>query len=207
MDIERFESLGHNCEFGFVLNKKAVKKSSLLRWAISPLGAVIRGLSNDFTGIYELANLIPSQIDMVQDTASGFHFHTKMVAERVFVDNHVQFHADEKEKSDYLRARLLEQIADPRTIFLYKSRTETPLEQLKDLAAALRAKGPSNLLYISENADQPVGSVKHVDQNLYLARIDFFSHPARASQASYEVWDTILENADTLIKVSQSANP
>ncbi|MCF3596433.1 papain-like cysteine peptidase [Rhodobacteraceae bacterium LMO-12] len=204
MDIERFESLGHNCEFGFVMQKKGVKKSSLLRWAISPVGSVIRGLGNDFTGIYELRNLIPSQIDMVQDTASGFHFHTKMVADRVFVDNHARFHPDEKQKNDYLRARLLEQIGDPHTIFIYKGRTETPLDQLKNLAAALRAKGPSNLLYISENADQPVGSVKHITQNLYQARIDFFSHPARASQASYEVWDTILENADALIKAPQS---
>jgi len=203
MDIERFESFGQNCEFGFVLQSKGIQKSSLLRWAIVPVDALIRGLENDFAGVYEFENLIPSQIDMVQDTATGFHFHTKMVAERVFVEDHAQFFPDEKEKSGYLRARLLKQLADPNTIFIYKSVKETPLEKVKALAAALRAKGPANLLYVSENIEKPVGSVEHIEHNLYLARIDFFAHPATTRQASYDVWNTILENADSLIKVPQ----
>lgn len=202
MNLERFESFGWNCEFGFVLQKKGLPYSSLLRWSITPYPALIRGIGNDFAGVYEFERLIPSQVDMVQDTKTGFHFHTKMVENHEFVENYKSLYPAEEEKSVYLRERLLRQIADPKTIFVYKSRTPLAGAELKALAQALSAKGPANLLYVSDDADQPLGSVRHVEDNLYQARIDVFSHPAKARDASYDVWDKILENADSQIPVA-----
>jgi len=51
IDLQRFESLGENCEFGFLLRHHQVASGGFFRWAFTPLHSLIRILAADFEGV------------------------------------------------------------------------------------------------------------------------------------------------------------
>jgi hypothetical protein len=69
----RIESLGDNCELGFVLRHLGVEAGSLFRWAAMKPEQLLMKLRADFDGMYEFANLSPLRPAMVptRGTASA----------------------------------------------------------------------------------------------------------------------------------------
>lgn len=49
--VARFESLGDNCEFGFVQRRSGVEDGGLLRWAVSPPEALLKAIRSRFSGV------------------------------------------------------------------------------------------------------------------------------------------------------------
>ncbi|MCW1933922.1 hypothetical protein [Pararhodobacter zhoushanensis] len=203
MDIARFESLGDNCEFGFVMARHQPKKSSLLRWALTPFPVLTRLLRDDFKDLYQFENLEPTSPKMLLDRGTGVRFHTDMVRDSVFVEDHKAVYEKEIHKVAHLRQRLEEQLQNPDMIFVYKGRQELPKAELQTLADLVSRRGGAQLLYVTAKGDLPPGSVEAHGDNLHIARIDRFADYATANVTSEAVWDQILENAS--IKIAPRA--
>lgn len=205
MDISRFENIGDNCEFGFILQRHGRTGSSLLRWSITSVPALTDAFEKDFEGLYQLENLAPSRKDMLIDRAYQLHFHSDMVRDHTFVENYRAIRAQESGKIAYLTKRLREQLADPRMIFVYKGKHEWPVSHLQPLADVIAKRNGANLLYVTTEDTMPLGHVEQRGPHLYFARIDRFADYVKVQEASHEVWDSILKNADKVIPCPERA--
>src|SRR5437016_5768301 len=76
--IAEFESLGDNCEFGFVQRHHGLEPGGLLRWASSNFDGLVHALECRFTGLYQLDDLEPYTPNMVIDRKYGIAFHSAM---------------------------------------------------------------------------------------------------------------------------------
>jgi hypothetical protein len=199
MDITRFESLGDNCEFGFVMSRHGVAYSSLFRWAITSLPVLCETLRNDFKDLYRLENLEPASPKMLLDRGTGARFHTDMVRNHVFVENYRTVYEQEANKVMHLRKRLQEKLQDPNAIFVYKDRRDPPRQALQTLADLVAERGGARLLYVTAQGALPPGAVEQAGDNLHIARIDRFADYVTANVTSEQVWDTIIETADRQI--------
>lgn len=204
-NIKVFESLGDNCEFGFVQRALGYEPGGLLRWAIAQPEALVKFIRLGCKELYKFENLSPSARDMVKDAGTGLFFHSRMISvDGVFVDNETtrkEIWEEESEKIDYLREKLLKQIQTGSKIFVYKTNGNVSESDAADLADALESSGPAKLLCVRQDDTRPVGEVYHHACNLYFGTIDRFAPYNRADDVSLEAWQTLLRNASALIPV------
>lgn len=205
MDTEQFSSLGDNCEFGFVQRFLGVEPGGLLRWAITPPDALVKALDADLAGLYEYDNLTPAGSDMVWDTRFGLAFHTGMLSrDGAFTadeESRRKIFATEKEKVNYLSGKLLAEVTAGKKTFVYKCNAGISAEQLGAIGSAIARKGPGKLLHVTDrpglegDSELPMGKVRHLQGNIYIARIDRFAPYDKANEVSMDVWTAILQDA------------
>ncbi|KMK63961.1 hypothetical protein [Puniceibacterium sp. IMCC21224] len=205
MNITRFESLGDNCELGFVLKRHQIGYSSLLRWSITSIPVLCDLLRTDFAGLYAFDNLEPCAPKMLLDRGTGVKFHSDMVRDRKFVANHRAVYDQEINKVMHLRLRLQTKLRDPNAIVIYKDKHTPPQSAVQDLADLVSARGGANLLYVTKEGDQAPGSVVRKGPHLYYGRIDRFAEYATVQDSSADVWDAILGNADQMCPMTEPA--
>lgn len=199
MDIKRFESLGDNCEIGFVLREHGVAHSNLLRWTLTTIPVLTKVLESDFDGMYQFENLEPSAPRMLLDRATGLRFHSDMVRDFKFVDNHRAVYDREIKKVEMLTHRLRDRLTNPDTIFIYKDNRNPPEARVSALAKLVSSRGGANMLYVTEHGPMDVGSDKQHGPNLWYGRIDHLADYATANEYSQEVWAQLLEAASASI--------
>ena len=201
--VEHFESLGDNCEFGFVQRALGVEPGGLLRWAVSPPDALAVAIENRFSGIFEYENLTPnpSSAGMVFDNATGFSFHTGMSSkDGVFVLSDEERRIvwwKEKEKVDYLVLKLNSLLESGERIFVYKQNSGLSDDRLRKLARSILLRGPGKLLYVETGTE--AGSVIKRGENLYVGRLDKLAPYDSANSVSLDAWTKVLQSAHTLI--------
>lgn len=203
-DIEKFESLGDNCEFGFVQRNLGHEPGGLLRWAISRPDPLSRMIRSGGEGLYRFENLIPSAPGMVEDLHSGLYFHSRMHSrDGAFVAEEAERRAiwqDESQKVTYLTAKLMEQIRSGTRIFVYKTNGPVSDDDAENIASALRSIGPAQLLCVRHMGDLPLGEVRHSKDNLWFGQIDRFAAYSQADDVSMLAWQMLLRNALSQIR-------
>lgn len=95
-----FESLGDNCEFGFVQRYHGAEPSSLYRWATAPLHGVMRGLEDGWADIYAWDRLKPWADDMAWDDQYQCAFHCALHCSRPGEDKPFEFILPEAERRE-----------------------------------------------------------------------------------------------------------
>lgn len=203
MRIEAFESIGNNCEFGFVQRRLGHEEGGLLRWAIAqpePLLALIRSGGEN---LYRFENLVPWTPTMVRDEGTGLGFHTKMLSnQRVFVDSEArrrEIWAQENDKMTYLAQKFFALLAEGSKIFVYKTDGNFTDAQAEALAEAIAMRGPGRIMCVRADGDLPLGEVRHHGENLYFGAIDRFAPYQNANDLSFDVWLTILNSATAVM--------
>lgn len=202
MEIEdftrNFESLGDNCELGFIQRFEKNEEGGLLRWSVSPPASLIQGITYDFADLYLEKNLTPHTDGMVLDSKYGFYFHTAMRSEKkVFVhegEDRSEIYRKEYDKVQYLVEKLNGLLASGERTFVYKHNEHISDAVLKELSEAIASKGPGKLLYVSDQLDSETGSVKHLSGNIFVGKIDKFASYSEANQPSINGWHLILKN-------------
>lgn len=193
----RFESLGDNCELGFIQRFVKNEEGGLLRWAVSSPRALIDAITHDFEGLYAYENLTPHTDGMILDAKYGLHFHSTMRSkDKVFVNSDEERRAlydIEVDKVQYLVKKLNALLVSGERIFVYKHNAGMSDDTLRELGAAIASKGPGKLLYVTDTGDENVGSVRHFEKNIFIGKIDSFASYAQANQPSVEGWRSILE--------------
>ncbi len=202
--IGRFESLGDNCEFGFVQRVLGNDTSSLFRWAIAAPAPLLRAFADDFAGLYQYENLEPSAVDMVRDNRYGFFFHTAMRSvDKVFVQPDSErriTYQSEKAKMDHLMARFRTRLADPSTIFVYKTNPGVTDQDASMLLHAIRKYGDANLLVVRvAGAEAAPGTVRRAADGLLIGYVDRFAAYTKADDVSADIWNDVVRNTLLLI--------
>lgn len=205
-----FESLGDNCEFGFVQRLNGLEDGGLLRWAIAFPDALIDNLENGFVNLYQFDSLSPSAPAMVADAGTGLRFHTLMKSkDGVFIDDEPtrrQLHEKEQGKLAYLLQKLKDQLAQGQRHFVYKHNSGVSDAQALRLAEVISSYGPGSILVVHRTDDPTqVSSVKRVQGNLYYGYLADFAQYTSADKFDMAAWLALLKNAQKIMPAPDKA--
>jgi hypothetical protein len=200
--FKRFESLGENCEFGFVQRHYGVEPVTLLRWAGTHLDGLIHALRQGFADLYRLEDLRPVTANLAADSKYHLSFHTDIPI--VEQGGQLAFDAQglktaypqELRKIGFLRDQFLDSLETGEKIYLYKAADPPGWDKIEALHAALNAYGPQRLLVVfPATPELPYGEVKLAAKGLKVAGIYRLAPHAHAEDAPFEAWSAICEAA------------
>ncbi|GLQ36696.1 hypothetical protein GCM10007908_03160 [Rhizobium albus] len=162
-EIERFENVGINCEFGFVQRALGCEAGGLLRWAFCPPASLLKLFEQDFADLFLFENLMPD-FDMVRDAAYDIAFHTRMKSDSGGwlhdEDTRRAIHAEEAAKVAHLLDKFRERLQDPAAVFVVKDNQGVPDELRRKLAEAFGTHSAGRLLVVDTTPDPAlVGTV------------------------------------------------
>lgn len=201
---EKIESLGDNCEVGFVIRNYGIEKSSIFRWSLTPLSSLINVINNDFSNFYLFDNLEPFSSNMVLDRATGISFHSNMKSHLiegnyVFIDNVAvlqETYIEEKAKKDFLLERFKKELCDEEKLYVIKSNSGINDEESLKLLDVMIKKGMhsnSVLLVVKQEADDVYKPcVEKITDKLLYGYISQFASYEQSDQAKYDEWRKII---------------
>lgn len=191
------ESVGDNCEFGFVQRSEGYEPSSLFRWAVAAVDPLIRHLKSP-APLFTKQALRVVESDLIFDSASGFYFHSDLVegeggARRLVPEDRFdEIWSQEKAKVDHLAYKFWHFSVSRPGIYVIKSNGGVDAEALEKLAAALQDRHPQHkLLHVAAGGtagvDRQQGAIIH-------ARIPAFADYAAANQVDMTSWRKVLND-------------
>lgn len=201
--LPHLESLGDNCEFGFVLRKLQHNGGGLFRWSITTVDGLLRFLSQPESVIYRFEDLVPYSQKMVKDLQSGFCFHSAMGSSKVEGEQRFDLSEDvrralylqESEKIWHLREKL---IARLRTggVFVVKRNLNLSDDEIFSLAEIVQRHNSGNiLLAIRSTGDSSlVSKVSILAPGVVLGHLSRFAPYVKADDICYEEWSDLLSN-------------
>lgn len=203
--LSRFESIGDNCEFGFVQRHHQYEEGGLLRWAlVVDSSAIIKGIPTRFAGMFAFENLAPAGGGtMVLDTLSQIAFHTHLTSQEkdgalVFdkpENERREIHADEAIKLTYLSDKFFATLAEGQKILVFKQNSIVPPDVAHAILRAVSVFGNCSLLYVDPVCSGEVpGTVERIAHRLYRGMIDRFAPYDKANEISIDVWSTLCRN-------------
>jgi hypothetical protein len=166
----RFESLGSDCQFGFLQREFGAEPLGILRFGGISAANLVRALDNDLVELMEAddARFIPHPVDyQLEVPRAGFDIHTLIVPE-----DPDAFLVQMRRRLRYLSRKLLEDLQDGEKIFVFKSYDLTE-EELVAVRRAVRRHGQGQLLFVRRpDADHPTGSVEPGPDRTWLGYIE-----------------------------------
>jgi len=209
MDISKFESIGDNCEFGFLKRSLGNEDGGLLRWATSPPRVLIEGLRHRFEGLYAYENLSPYWDNVVLDSRYGFRFHSQMISkDKRWLQSEAErqeIYIGEKQKIDYLVRKFLERLADREVICVYKTNDNISSRDAKDLAEAIRSIGPAGLMIVRSTTKRILTARVLRRRDYLCGYIDHFAPYGKADDIS-PVWAELVRDVSRM-KSGRGVNP
>ena len=191
--VLRFESIGENCELGFVQRHFGAEPLGVFRWAGISYGALIDALGSRLEGIGD-----PQQTDLLinpnnneyytQDRRYGMSMHTFILqggASSNSVKNKMC------RRLVYLREKLIEDFADPSKIFVFNSASPLTDEDLMRLRRALDAYGATPLLHVAPHPHMPPGAVAPASERVWRASLGRTGYDGRVWNVEFESWEKI----------------
>lgn len=206
----RIESIGDNCELGFVQRACNLEPVGLLRWATTPPEGLLKLLKQDFAGLYQFENLEPANAGMVRDRAYSIAFHTQLTStDGVFNASEAErrrIYAQESGKIQYLTGKLRQRLAEGSVLFIYKRNKRIPDAQIFEIGAEIARRGPGQLLYVTDNAPALLpGEMRRISGNTHIGRITRFAPYNRANDIDLDAWLGLLDNARQRIPLPDEA--
>lgn len=203
--LEQFESLGDNCEFGFVQRFHGAEPSSLFRWATAPLHGVLRGLEDGWADIYSWEHLKPWAFDMAWDDKYQCAFHCAVHCSRSSEDEPFEFVLPEVErravweadrpKFIHLRDKTIASLKTGNKIYVAKANAGLTLSDCLALKAALDRYFPHRLLCVVPASTSEFEGVTLIKPGLKLATISQLASYHRVELAAYGEWTNLLQKA------------
>jgi hypothetical protein len=196
----KFESLGHNCEFGLVQRRCGAEPLGLLRFASTELPWLLHGLDGDFEGLGtpdaiepELHGEKSPREYMIRERTHQLVYHTFRYEDEIGSD---ALRDQEAMKLRFLRRKFLADLQEGAKILVCKR--EPPLREalVLPLLAALGCRGPNTLLWVAEaDAAHPPASVEVLTDRLMKGYIDRFAPGENAHDLSLDCWIRLCANA------------
>lgn len=201
--LRNFESLGDNCEFGFVMQHRHVFGGGLLRFNIMPTDQLLRGLASQFDGFPDRSLMRLERHNtraggheyVVYEDGYGFAGHTTITLP---LDELGQARLLDQEHTrlSFLKRVLLEELENGETIFVFKRNAAPSEAEVMALWLGIRGLGRCSLLWVVPEAPgRPGGTVNLLAEGLYKGYIDQFAPYANAEDFSASCWMTICRRA------------
>jgi hypothetical protein len=195
--ISRFESIGDNCEFGFVQRKLGLEVGQLLRWAFIPTESLLAALRNEFNALYEFEKLIPAAHDMVWDQTYHISFHSHMRSE--VLDGKLQFklseeerekiHKEEIRKIMYLRHKFYNNMRAGGQFYVIKKNAGLSMEICSEIYKIIASVGENRLLaVVTAETPEQIGTVAPHADGFTIGYIDRLAPYNQADDVSLETW-------------------
>lgn len=187
--VEQFQSLGHNCEFGFLQRFFTAEPLDLFRFSGVTPGGIAMALETGFSAFQNIENLAiefegelengqPQMAVTVQ--AYGFRFHAGNMPAHTSFD---EIKAAQWKKLTLLARKFREDIAGGERIFVCRHGAEFENE-IVHLAEVMRTFGPTDLLWVTlEAPGKPAGTVERISDGLLRGYIDRYAEPRALNQA------------------------
>jgi hypothetical protein len=200
--VGHFESLGWNCEFGFIQHGNSFGEGTLFAWALTEtVEGLVKLLNARFENLYSLDRLTPGQNGMAYNADYGIAFHSQIFGTHSggnFIPSAAaerpQRHAEEFEKIQYLVDKVLKSLAKPGRIWVYKNTNGVSLPQAVALHGALKRYAPHRLLIVLEaKGRHRPGTVDVLDEKLLIGHITRYSPGDRAFDYDPTGWRQILD--------------
>lgn len=194
---KQFDSLGENCEFGFVQRYCGAEPLSLMRFAGILVRDIVPAINAGFAGLADEDNLVAfGDGQAIKHLKYTFAYHTFIRVEPEGIPELV--HKQSKRLS-FLGQKLLEDIANGDKIFVVLGRLSILAEDdVVPLLDALRKRGPAWLMYVVPG--EPAGTVEIVRPGLMRATIDRLAPTTNVADVSLPGWLAVLVNAYLLVR-------
>ena len=199
----QFESLGENCEFGLAQRRCRSEPLGLLRFASTPLSALIAALKLRFEGLGD-ADQIEVRVSgnhleyLVLDRRYGILYHPWLLVGEADPDDILQ---REMKRLPLLKRKLLQDLEEATKIFVYRGMRPLPRTMMLRLLAGLREYGPINLLWVElQDAAHPAGTVETIADGLLKGYIDRFAPGENAHDLSLDCWITLCRRALAIVR-------
>ena len=200
--LSQFESLGDNCEFGFVQKRAGVVGSSLLRFCATPIFQLLRGLDNGFEGLADgdgitLATDGPPGADDYQVWIGGYglHYHTLVRPDERDAGSVL---AAEQEKIRHKLSKLLADLRGCERIFVVKQNYELQPGEVWALWLALQRYGANTLLWVRADPSCRKPTVDVMRPGLLRGTIGRFAGYACATESDDLAWHELCREARRL---------
>ena len=192
--MERFQSLGADCEFGFVQRMLGADPLDLFRFAAVSAAGLSDALQS---GLVELTN--PENLSVVfdgevvngmpqtavVDRAYGFRLHGGHLPPATSFD---EVKSLQLKRVKFLRRKFFEDLEDAERIFVYTGLAAVEGD-IPRLLSALRQFGPATLLWVTlEERGKPAGTAEHIADGLMRGYLDRFGLVNGKWEPSAPVW-------------------
>ncbi len=192
----RFETIGDTCEFGIVQRRFGAEPISLLRWASTPPAKLVTALETDLAGVGDPEFTVIEAVRgeyISRDTRYHMFSHsfTPETAETL-----ERFRAQHLRRMQFLRRKLLDDLAACEKIFVYKSNHGLSDAEAIAIHDAIRRYGGRPALLCVRLADQghTPGQVDVMRDGLMMGYTDRFS----TVDINVDVWVELCRKAATL---------
>ena len=175
--LTQFESLGNNCEFGFVQRHAGAEPLGLLRWANVPTHHLLTMLNQRFEGVGELEfTELYREINgelWIMDTRYDLRTHTFVYESEVPGERKDRFRQLMGSRFRHLRKLLVQHLESASKIFVLKSNETLTSEIVQAIYTAVGTYGPGWLLYVSaSDPEHEPGSIAKVHDRLLTGHVD-----------------------------------
>jgi hypothetical protein len=199
--LQRFESIGDNCEFGIVQRAAGIEPLGLLRWAFITPDKLIRALNARFEGVGEAAN---TRLDVNQHSEWGltdtryFGMHTFVNAGRMSAEEMLP---KMLRRLRFLKDKLIEDLTSGEKIFVYKAIFEplTP-ESMRAITAAVRSYGNGTLLFVqTPPAPEKDNCVERIEPGLLAGYLSKLTRLPQNGRGYFSDWVELCRAAERLV--------
>jgi hypothetical protein len=207
---ERFESLGIDCEFGFLQRHFGREPLSLFRWGAMSLASLLKLFRQDFKDFAspettKLNLLFDADTGQTEyrflDTQYGYEAHTFYTKRNISIaETEDSLLPKVRSHFSLLARKLQEDLEDAEKIFLYKSNEALSIAQYQELHLAMRNIGPCKLLVVLKQKNQEASAhpLEIIAPDLVIGYVDYFwtdSDNPTAPNPSVASWDNMIQHA------------
>ena len=200
----RFESLGQNCEFGVVQRHYGAEPLGLLRFSSTPLRLLVAALNDKLAGIGDPENTtVRVQAGEYVTTDSRYHMlmHTFI---RAGDDDPQKRQGSFCRRLQYLRDKLLSDLAEARKIFIYSCEEAATDDDILELHAAVNRFGANRLLFVRSSEQQhPAGELRKLGDGLLVGYVDQLA----IENPSFSVWLELCRQAHEQLEAASIVAP
>jgi hypothetical protein len=203
-----FESLGENCEFGFVQSHFGAEPLGLLRFSGVTVDQLIDALDHDFEGVGEPdqteVHLNPEGGEYLSiDTRYRFSSHSMVLANAA---TEAEAAVLIQRRGKFLKRKMLEDLRSPLKIYVFQSPHEIAATQMLSLLSALRRHGPARLLFVRPDPDPALqGTATQLEEGLMLGYTDRPGNADGVWAPSHALWIRLLRHALKLCGAERAA--
>lgn len=199
--VSRCESLGDNCEFGFMQRRLGVNQLGLFRFSGSFSGhEIARAIAEKFEGFAEFEDLEAGPHHgewVIKSRKYGFTLHTGRFPHMI---SEGEIREKEGQKLRYLVRKFFEDIADANKLFVRRVRDGDLLEGMHEVHAAMRAHGPTRMLWVNPATEEnPHGTLREVEDGLFHGFIGQLAPKDDAFNVRADLWLDLLRRVPGLV--------
>ncbi|MFK4874887.1 hypothetical protein [Novosphingobium sp. ZW T3_23] len=206
MNVEDFEPMGSNCEFGFVLQSLGNGVPSLLRWTSIQITDLARLIDADFAECFDKEQVRPHTDDMVLDQRYQWAFHSALKSENgqfVMEPRRLEkLFGIERARLQAAIAKFRERLRGSKVICVFSADGISD-EQVMELRVAIdrfSGHGDNGLVVVSSSEEWPgewagESELRSLSPRTWRAAVSRLAPWHQSNDADYENWTKLLTAA------------